>query len=236
VRVAVHQPHYLPWLGLVDKIDRCDLFIHLDHVQYERRGWQNRNYIAAKGDPVMLTVPVVQRSRDELIQDKLVDNTQDWRTKHRRAIAEFCYPKAPYWSDFGSDIVEIYDREWQHLVDLAIASTDLILKLFDVRTPTVRSSRLGEFHGSKSELIAQIAAKAGATTLLSGDGARGYMDPELFAEYGVDIEWQDFRHPEYRQFCRGEGDFLPRMAAIDLLLNEGPAGIDLLRAARGEGG
>lgn len=48
MRVALHQPHYLPWLGLVDKIDRSDLFVVLDHVQYERKGWQNRNYADRK--------------------------------------------------------------------------------------------------------------------------------------------------------------------------------------------
>ena len=63
VRVAMHQPHYLPWLGLLDKIDRCDLFVVLDHVQFERKGWQHRNYVASKNGPVLLTVPVVQRSR-----------------------------------------------------------------------------------------------------------------------------------------------------------------------------
>lgn len=233
MRVAVHQPHYLPWLGLIDKIDRSDLFVYLDHVQYERRGWQNRNYVASKGGPVMLTVPVIQQSRGELIMDKLIDNAQDWRTKHRRAIAEFCYPNSPFWSDFGPEIVRIYERDWERLVDLAIASTQLILERFNISTPVVKSSQLGEFNGQKSELIAQIAAKAGATVMLSGDGARGYMDPEVFADYGMTLEWQEFQHPTYPQFCRKTGEFLPRMAALDLLLNAGPGGIDLLRESRG---
>lgn len=234
MRVAIHQPHYLPWLGLIDKIDRSDLFVHLDHVQYERRGWQNRNYIAAKGDPVMLTVPVVQHSRGELIKDKQIDTTQGWIEKHRRAIAHFCYRNAPYWPEVGQDIVGIYDREWSNLTELAITSTDLILKQFGVNTPCVRSSELGEFAGQKSELIAQIAVKVGATTMLSGDGARGYMNEEIFRELGITLEWQNFQHPTYTQFCRPHDDFLPRMAAIDLLLNEGPDGINLLRAARGD--
>lgn len=232
MRVAIHQPHYLPWLGLIDKIDRSDLFVYLDHVQYERRGWQNRNYIASRGGPVLLTVPVVQRSRDECITDKLIDNDQEWRSKHRRAIGDFCYPKAPHFAEFGPAVTAVYDREWERLVDLAIASTQVVLDSFAITTPVVRSSELGEFTGQKSELIAQVAAKAGATSMLSGEGARGYMDPGVFADHGITLEWQAFEHPTYTQFSRHGDEFLPRMAALDLLFNHGAHGIDLLREAR----
>lgn len=231
----MHQPHYLPWLGLIDKIDRSDLFVVLDHVQYERKGWQNRNYVASRNGPLLLTVPVVQRSRDERIIDKKIDNTQSWREKHRRAIGEHCYRGAPYLEEFGPEILRIYEKEWSSLVELSLATTYSLLRSFKITTPVVRAGELGDFPGQKSELLAQVAAKVGATTMLSGDGARGYVDPEVFRRYGVEIEWQDFRHPEYPQHARGKQDFLPRMAAVDLLLNTGPSGMDLLRAARGTG-
>ncbi|GAA3731112.1 WbqC family protein [Salinactinospora qingdaonensis] len=232
MRVAMHQPHYLPWLGLIDKVDRCDLFIVLDHVQFERKGWQNRNYVASKDGPLLLTAAVVQRSRDERILDKALDDSQPWREKHRRAIAEHCYRAAPYWKDYASSILELYETPWQGLTDLAMASTRLILDAFGIDTPILYSSEMGEFPGQKSELLAQLCAKVGATTMLSGDGARGYVDLEVFRRYGVDVEWQNFQHPEYPQHNRANAEFLPRMAALDMLLNVGPGGIETLRAAR----
>ncbi|MGI5119766.1 WbqC family protein [Marinactinospora thermotolerans] len=228
----MHQPHYLPWLGLLDKADRSDLFVVLDHVQYERRGWQNRNYIASKSGPVLLTVPVVNRSRNEQIRDKVIDRTRPWREKHLRAISEHGYRTAPFWKDFGPEITAIYDTDWERLIDISLATTYFIFNAFGITTPVVRSSELGEFPGQKSELLAQISAKVGADTMLSGDGARGYVDPEVFRRYGVEVEWQNFRHPEYPQFHRKGGEFLPRLAAVDLLLNAGPEGMELVRAAR----
>ena len=42
---AVHQPQYLPWLGYFDKIDKADIFVLLDTVQFKKNEWQNRNKI-----------------------------------------------------------------------------------------------------------------------------------------------------------------------------------------------
>ena len=43
--VAIHQPTFMPWLGYFDRMARADLFVLLDHVQFERRNYQNRALI-----------------------------------------------------------------------------------------------------------------------------------------------------------------------------------------------
>ncbi|WP_236568020.1 MULTISPECIES: WbqC family protein [unclassified Nocardiopsis] len=230
--VALHQPHYLPWLGLLDKIDRCDRFVILDNVQFERRGWQNRNYVLGGKKPVLLTVPVTQGSRGDRIRDKVVDNSQKWRSRHYKALAEHCYRKAPYWRDYREEIAHLYEQEWESLTDLAVATTRMLMRAFGIDTPLMLASEIGEFPGHKSELLAQICAKAGATTMLSGDGARDYLEPETLRRYGIDVEWQEFRHPVYPQHSCDPADFVPRLSAIDLLLNTGPEALSVLREAR----
>src|SRR2546430_15000555 len=61
VRVAIHQPQYLPWLGYLAKWAAADVFVFLDIVQYEKNGWQNRNRIKTAAGPRWLTVPVHAR-------------------------------------------------------------------------------------------------------------------------------------------------------------------------------
>jgi len=231
-RVALHQPHYLPWLGLIDKIDRSDRFVLLDTVQFERRGWQNRNYVAGRGAPVLLTVPVNQGNRGDRIADKRIDNGQQWRIKHFKALAEHCYRKAPYWSEYRDEIAHLYEAEWDGLAQLATASTLMLTRCFGIDTPVTLASQIGDFPGHKSELLAQICAKAGADIMLSGDGAKDYLDPAVLRRYGIGIEWQDFRHPVYTQHQRGGDAFVPRLSAIDLLLNAGPDALGVLRRAR----
>lgn len=232
IRVAIHQPHYLSWLGLLDKIDRSDRFVILDTVQFERRGWQNRNYVAGRDKSVLLTVPVAQGNRHDRILDKAIDNTQEWRLKHYRALAEHCYRRAPYWSDYRNEIAHLYETDWDNLADLATATIRMLMRGFGISTPLLLASELGDFPGRKSELLAQICAKTGADILLSGDGAKDYLDPGTLRRYGIGIEWQDFRHPVYPQHTRGAAGFVPRLSAIDLLLNAGPDALRVLRQAR----
>ena len=43
--VAAHQPHYLPWLGYLDKMAKADLFVVMDDLQYEAQNFQNRQRV-----------------------------------------------------------------------------------------------------------------------------------------------------------------------------------------------
>ena len=53
-----------------------------------------------------------------------------------------------------------------------------------------------------------------------------------FANSGVELSYQNFQHPTYRQ--RSE-TFLPYMGIIDVLANEGPeATLKIMRSGRGQ--
>jgi len=70
-----------------------------------------------------------------------------------------------------------------------------------------------------------------ALTLLAGlGGSRGYLDVAAFARAGVRVEFQQFRHPQYRQ-C-GPQPFIPGLSALDALFSCGQASRAMLR---GEG-
>lgn len=88
----------------------------------------------------------------------------------------------------------------------------------------VRSSELG-IPGAKSERLLKICQHFGATNYLSGDSARDYLDVDLFAASGVSVEWQKFNHPVYPQL---HGEFIPYLSALDMLLNVGEKGRELL--------
>ena len=228
--VTVHQPHYLPWLGYLHRMARADVFILLDHVQFERRNYQNRTMIRMNGEARWLTVPVVQRSQKETIVEKQIDNalhaTPRWWSSAHFQTLRHAYREAGFQSQYLGELRRIFDARWDRLVELNHAALEFLRDAFGIRTPIVRSSELG-VDGAKSDLILKLCRAVGADVLLAGlGGSRDYLDADAFAREGVNIAYQIFRHPQHRQ-C-GAGAFVPGLSSLDLLLNCGPASRGLL--------
>jgi hypothetical protein len=228
--VAIHQPHYVPWLGYLDRMAKADLFIVLDHVQFERRNYQNRSMIRCEGQEKWLTVPVVQLSQKETIVEKQVDNSEDgsraWGPNHFKTL-KYAYRKAPFFSHYAPRLQEILEARWEKLVDLDLAMLDFLRHEFQVRTPLRRSSEM-RAEGARSELLLNLCREVGpGSTFLGGlGGSRGYLDLDAFARAGIGVQWQQFKHPTYSQ-C-GEAPFMPGLMSLDLLFNCGPRGAELL--------
>ena len=81
--LAASQPAFLPWGGYFGMIDYVDDFLFLDHVQFEKRGRQQRNSIKINGKEHYLTVPVFSKNkRDQIISDVLIDNKSQFIENH----------------------------------------------------------------------------------------------------------------------------------------------------------
>jgi hypothetical protein len=219
--VGMHQPHYLPWVGYLDKMARSDLFVFVDHVQFERKGWQNRNFIKSSVGPLMLSLPVFQRSRSETICLKQIDNSRPWRRKHIKSIKS-AYDHAPFFES-QKDILYCIEQSGDSFTDLSIELTLQLARAFGIHTPTIRSSHLVNVTGKKTDMIINLCRKLGADGFLSGDGAATYLDVDAFGKAGIALCWQRFVHAEYSQQFPELG-FVPRLTALDLLFNEGPSG------------
>lgn len=222
--VAIHQPHFLPWLGYLDRMIQADLFIVLDHVQFERRNYQNRTRILNNGLEHWLTVPVIQRSQQERVLDKLIDDfpaseQRSWGAKTYQTL-RYAYRDAAFFDMYGPELKKILLTRWEYLVDLDQALLDFLRDALDIRTSLVNSSDL-DTGGNRSELILNLCQAVGADTYLAGmGGSRNYLDRKAFADGGIEIAWQDFKHPVYSQCTSGA--FVPGLSAVDLLFNHGP--------------
>ena len=221
--IAIHQPHYLPWLGYLHRMAQVDAFVVLDHVQFERRNYQNRTMIRMNGAQHWLTVPVVQRSRDKRIVDKEVDNAEGG-ARHWGAVCattlQHVYGRAKLYREYAPALKAILETRYRKLVEVNQATLDFLRAAYGIRTPLLRSSEL-DVKGQRADLILEICKAVGATRLLAGfGGSRGYLKPEEFARSGVHIEWHQFQHPVYPQL--GPQPFLPGLSAVDMLFNCGP--------------
>ena len=227
-RLVVLQPGYLPWLGYFDQVDRADIFVHYDDVQFDKQGWRNRNRIKTPQGPQWLTVPVLHRHKSsQPICEVEIDDRVPWARKHLQAI-EQNYAGAPFLEPTLAELAEVLERPWQLLAELDIALSELLCRRLGVAAQFHRASSLG-LAGERSERLIAMCRHFGAEGYLSGDAARDYLDLDGFARAGVAVEWQDYRHPSYSQL---HGAFESHLSILDLLLNEGPGSLEILRSGR----
>ncbi|MFW9780562.1 MAG: WbqC family protein, partial [Candidatus Heimdallarchaeota archaeon] len=126
MKLAVHQPNYLPYLGFFDKARQVDVFVLLDDVQFTTRGYTNRNRIKSPSGSKWLTVPV-KRQQDQSIKDVRIDEGKKWQRIHLNTLKHM-YGKAPHYQELEDLLQSVYSTDWKFLAKL---NTVLIKKVFD---------------------------------------------------------------------------------------------------------
>jgi hypothetical protein len=240
--VTGHQPTYLSWLGLFDKIAMADQFVIVDTVAMDGSSdtsFENRNRILTRSGPLWLTVPVY-RVRDQPLSDIRVCNEQHWRRKHWRSI-ELAYAKAPFWEMYSPWLLAFYGgcdgphghsknaMIFTHLVDLCEVMLRRFISWLGISTIIRRASTM-DLAGTKSELVLDMCKKLGADRYVFGALGANYADVATFKAAGVEPIFQSYRHPTYQQ--QWGGAFVPNLSVLDLLMNVGPRSLDVLRGAR----
>ena len=188
--------------------------IILDHVQFEKNSYINRNKIRTSNGWQWLSVPVKNPTNTPI--DQVEINSQYWRKKHLKSI-EHNYSKSPFFDLYYPTLEKLYDEEY-HLLDDFIDSTFIIASLWlRLMTPVIYSSELRPQH-TKSELVLELCKMVDADEYLSGPQGRGYLNELSFKKAGIKITYHDYNHPIYKQMHPG---FVPNMCILDLLFNYG---------------
>jgi hypothetical protein len=222
--VSIHQPHFFPWLGYLHRMMHCDLFVLLDHVQFERQNYQNRVTIKTPSGPQWLSVPVLQRARSERIVDKRINNDAQgrhrWGARMLRTL-QHAYRGAPWFQTWAGPVERLLNGNWERLLELDVASLDLLRGALNIDTPLLLSSTLN-VRSQRAEAVLEICQAVGAKAFLGGmGGSRHYLDAAPFRRAGIELRWQEFEHPRYAQRAP-MNQFLTGVSALDLIFNCGP--------------
>lgn len=221
MKVVILQPSYIPWRGVFDQIDRADLFIFYDDVQYDKHGWRNRNQIKTAQGKQWLTIPVHSAgvTQGRPIREIEIDWSKPWAKSHWKALT-FAYGRAPYFRRYAAFLEAFYLRRDRFLADFTIDLTIALARQLGItHTRFLRSSELTGVTGEKTDRLIQILQRVGATHYLSGPSAREYIEPEKFAAAGIPFEYIEYDYPEYPQLYP---PYDPHVSILDLLFMTGP--------------
>lgn len=230
--VCGHQPNFLPYLGFFHKMMHCDQFVIVDNVEFVGKGpfgWIHRNKIRIHNkDEHWLTVPVYQKGRyHQNINEVEINNQEHWRRKHWKSI-RLNYNNTPYFDDYKQGLEDIYNQEWDMLVNLNMALLEWVRDCLEIDVPIALASEEG-IEGESSQLVLNLCKAFDGDTYLSGMHGKDYLDRELVEDSEVEITFQEFDHPTYPQ--HRYDDFVSHLSVIDLLFNCGPESRDIIENA-----
>ena len=174
MNVVILQPSYIPWRGYFDEIRRADLFVFYDDVQYDKRGWRNRNQIKTPRGKQWLTIPVFSRgAQTEHIPINQIRIVWDkpWSFDHLKSL-RYAYGKTPHFEMYLPMMEQFYNRRDEFLADFTIDFTIALARaLGNEHTRFMRSSGLDGIDGQKTDRLIQILKRVGATHYISGPSA-----------------------------------------------------------------
>lgn len=223
MRVSIHQPDFLPWLGFFNKVANSDAFVIFDHVQAPQgKSWLTRNRIPLNGSVRWLTIPI-KRDGLKAIDEVVIDTSQNYRRKHIGTIKQ-SYKKAAFFDEVFPLINDIYEYESCNLSDFNQNAIVKLCKRMEVDVTLLKSSEIiAQFPEIQklrgNDLVLGLCQAVGATFYISGTGCLDFIQPETFKKQGITFMFQDFKHQEYMQIHNG--DFIPSMSIIDALFNTG---------------
>lgn len=222
--IAIHQPHYFPWLGYLAKMASVDKFIFMDAVQLEKRSYMLRNRIIdPDGQIRYLNISCEKHNHYEReYRDIRTKDFEIW-TNRQKGIIIRAYKKCRYFDEIWDAIAPVFNEEHELLCDVTIHSINILREILQITTPLVLQSNLNVDSSLKKEkLILGLCKAVGADIYYAGRGASiQYLDIEECEKEGVHVIYQNFRHPVYEQ--TGEHLFVSGLSALDLLFNRGIA-------------
>lgn len=222
--VVVSQPMYFPWPGLLEQVRLGDTFVHYGDVQFARSAFTRRVQIKTAQGIRWLTVPLQDVHQNQLIDDVRIDESTDWRRKHRDTLRH-AHAQAPFRDEMLELVDAVFAGEYRTLGALATGSTMALVEYFGLNIGRTfhHSSTLG-VAGASTQRLVDLCIVLGAETYLTGHGARRYLDHTRFEERGIDVRYIDYGLAPWPQ---AHGRHTPYVTALDLVANCGRAGAEL---------
>ncbi len=229
---AICQPHYIPWIGYFEMINRVDVFVFLDDVQFIKREWKNRNKIrksATGADTKWLTIPMEKDSHRPLIKDARISRELPWVENHSNSL-KTVYKDAPFFDKYFNEIIRILNHcKQDSLANLNVNTIKYFCAQLGLTTKLILSSNI-HAQGKREEKLLNICKNIGANHYLANNATGSYIEADYFLEQGIQFELQNYTHPQYEQKYKNTVlPFISHLSILDLLFNCGEESLNVIQ-------
>lgn len=211
--ITAHQPEHLPYFGFLDKVNKSDVFVVLDDVQYTKQNFQNRNRILSPNGPRWLTVPITKHNESSIIKDQ--KTTSNWKTKYKNQVVE-AYRKYPYFNEGLNFIEQMLDVDSDRLIDYNMCYIDLVFDALNINTRMIMSSSL-ELYTTGAQRIHDICSLFEHSYYMAGPGSEEYMDTT------TGTLTPNTKFSSYPQI--NSDSFVSHLSSLDIIMSVGVSGL-----------
>jgi hypothetical protein len=137
--VILIEPHYLPCIEYYVLISSVDQIMLEFYENYQKQSYRNRCWILTAAGPIEMSVPVLNPAGKVKLRDVRIDYGQKWVKDHWRSIMT-AYGSAPFFEHFAPDIYDIYQRNYQFLLELNLEFISLFNQWLNINTPIMETT------------------------------------------------------------------------------------------------
>jgi hypothetical protein len=211
----------LPAINYLQRLYNADLFVFLDTVQRQSRGWENRNKILQSDNEIWITIPVSSSSREAI--SKSFVSGMNWIDEHKHAIQQ-TYKWHPHFSN------EILNECYKDIKDVATSSNCNYAKIivhillnictfFGFIPNVVFASEYSDESTTRVDKLVQILKNVGGDVYVSGANGKEYCVVSAFSGTNINVVFHRYVYPRYLQ--HSSTYFHPWMCFFDVLFNLG---------------
>lgn len=217
MKIAIHQPNYLPYPGFFAKMNCCDVFVLYDKAQFTRGDFINRNRVRgfSTNQYVWLTLPVGKKNFEGIAINQIRIASDKVFSAHSNTI-RFLYSKALF---FDTEICECVATPHYSLAEHNITLIQFLIDKLHMKHPKIiLSSGLDTKIRHGTEGIIDIVKSLHGDEYISGTGGKEYLKTNLFRDESIKLSFIDYEPLKYHQIHPG---FVVDMSLIDAIFNIG---------------
>lgn len=210
-RVLLSSAYLAPVQYFTKLVDYDEVWIELSE-HFLKQSYRNRCIILTANGPQGLSVPVADGSNSKrIIRDVAISYDHPWQKLHWKAIVS-AYNNAPFFEYYADSFSPFYhEKKWQFLTDFNRDIQSVVLEELNLKSDI----RVTE------TFLPPTGIPAGT------DDFRHSIHPKTNRQTIDDR----FVPAVYMQVFQEKFGFAPNLSILDLLFNEGPMAVDILKSS-----
>ena len=197
--IIIH-PSYFPSISHFVSIVKANIVTFEVEDNFQKQTNRNRMYIYSPNGIQLLNVPVKHnKERHQRIKEVKIENDFDWQKQHFKSL-EAAYRTSPFFEYFEDDILPIFQKKHNYLMDLNMETIAIVSKCL----------RLEFDYDETTEYFHKVTDKVDHRNLINGKKDTSIFEP-------------------YTQVFGDKHGYLNNLSILDLLFNEGRYALDYLK-------